>query len=296
MNLFWIYQGKQLAVPLEDYTVIDVETTGLKADLCEMTEISGVRVRGQKIVSEFTSLVHTLHPIPENIIALTGISNEMVADAPELEEVLPAFLNWLGDDVLVGQNIPFDISFLLHGCQSARIEAFRNDYEDTLSFSRLLLPEMPHHRLNNLCERFGIVNEQAHRSLSDCRATFEVYKALCAMIKEKEISQNEFSFGILHLGDKKEAVPRKVYDRSHPLYGKRVVCTGSFRSRKRKELEAEAADRGAVIVSEISFTTDYLFYGEGAENAVRFKKAELLKEQGAQLKILNEDDFLKLLA
>ncbi|MBR3168572.1 MAG: hypothetical protein IKF18_07795 [Erysipelotrichaceae bacterium] len=296
MNLFWIYQGKQLAAPLEDYTVIDVETTGLKADLCEMTEISGVRVRGHKIVAEFSSLIHPLHPIPDNIVSLTGISNEMVKDAPELEEVLPAFLDWLGDDILVGQNIPFDISFLLHGCRSARIEPFRNDYEDTLSFSRLLLPEMPHHRLNNLCDHFGIVNEQAHRSLSDCRATYAVYRSLCALIEEKQIPQSELSFGILHLDDRKEGVTRRGYDRAHPLYGKRVVFTGSFKSRKRRELETEAAARGAVVVHEIGFTTDFLFYGEGAEDSIRFKKAELLKEQGAQLKILNEDGLLELLA
>lgn len=296
MNLFWIYQGKELTTPLQDYTVIDVETTGLKADLCEITEISGVRVRGQKNVAEFSSLVRTLHPIPDNIISLTGISNEMVKDAPELEEVLPAFLEWLGDDVLVGQNIPFDISFLLHGCRSARIEPFHNDYEDTLSFSRLLLPEMPHHRLGNLCDHFGIVNEQAHRSLSDCRATFEVYKRLCGLIEEKKLTAHDFSFGILHLEDKKDVSARCEYDRSHPLYGKRVVFTGSFKRQKRKELEAMASDCGAVVVHEISFTTDYLFYGEGSENAVRFKKAELLKEQGAQLQILNEDGFFELLA
>ncbi|MBR6321548.1 MAG: BRCT domain-containing protein, partial [Lachnospiraceae bacterium] len=78
--------------------------------------------------------------------------------------------------------------------------------------------------------------------------------------------------------------------------GKRVVFTGSFRSRKRRELETEAAARGAVIIHEIGFTTDFLFYGEGAEDSIRFKKAELLKEQGAQLKILNEDGLLELLA
>lgn len=172
---------KPLAIDFpEDYTVLDIETTGLSSLHSEIIEIGALCVRGGKVTDEFSELVKPHRGIPPKITEITGITNEDVENCDTIEDVLPRFLYFAGNDIIVGHNVSFDMRFIYDRALFLGT-AFLNDSVDTMKISRKLHKEMKHHRLSDLAERYGIVNENAHRALSDCYTT---YKAL-------EIMKNE---------------------------------------------------------------------------------------------------------
>ncbi len=155
-----------------DYTVLDLETTGLNPQRDEIIEIGAVRVRNSMIMKQFSTLVRPKHSIPEFITDLTGISQEDVNDAPTIREAIGAFLAFVGDDIIVGHNVGFDIAFLNED------HPFSPDVSDTMRLSRALFPKEPHYKLSNLKEWFGIRSNRSHRALDDVLATHRVYLAL----------------------------------------------------------------------------------------------------------------------
>lgn len=169
-----------------DYTVLDIETTGVSSLHSEIIEIGALCVRGGKVVDEFSHLVKPIRHIPPAITALTGISDETVKDADGIEYVLPEFLYFAGDDIIVGHNVGFDMRFIYDRALFIGT-AFLNDTFDTMKISRKLHKDMKHHKLSDLAERYNIVNENAHRALSDCYTT---HKALQFMKAEYEALVN----------------------------------------------------------------------------------------------------------
>ena len=164
----------------DDFTVIDIETTGLLISLDYIVEISALKVRANKIVDTFSSYIKPPKPIPENATAIHGITNEMVETAPSSDEVMQKWLNFIGDDVLVGHNIgKFDLPII------KRYAYFNNAYVDTLKLAKSYCYDAPNNKLQTLCDYFGIINENAHNSLSDCKADYELY----LKIKEKKYDQ-----------------------------------------------------------------------------------------------------------
>ncbi|MBO5065851.1 MAG: 3'-5' exonuclease [Clostridia bacterium] len=157
----------------ENYTVIDLETTGLnpKSDL--IIEFAAIKVRENKVVDTFQSLCDPGFPIPPLITGITGISDEMVRNCPNPRSVLPDFLRFADEDFVVGHNVLFDVRFI---AQSADI--FKNDYIDTMKIFRKLHPTLPHHRLSDMVNFYGKHNESAHRALSDCFATQACFNAM----------------------------------------------------------------------------------------------------------------------
>lgn len=150
----------------ENYTVIDLETTGLDPKNELIIEFAAVKVKGNKIVDTFQSLCDPGFPIPPLITNITGISDEMVRECPNPGSVLPDFLRFLGNDFIVGHNVLFDVRFIT---QSADI--FKNDYIDTMKIFRKLHPHLSHHRLADMVDFYNKNNQSAHRALSDCFAT-----------------------------------------------------------------------------------------------------------------------------
>lgn len=156
-----------------DFTVIDIETTGLSISLDYIVEISSVKVRNNKIIDTFTSYIKPPIPIPQKATVIHGITNEMVKSAPSSLEVMQEWLNFIGDDVIIGHNIEkFDLPMV------KRFAYLNNSYADTLKLSKCCGLEAVNHKLHTLCSLFGIVNERAHNSLSDCIATYELYLKL----------------------------------------------------------------------------------------------------------------------
>ena len=152
---------------IEDFTVIDIETTGLSCEKNEIIELSAIRVRNGIITDKFSSLVKPNGHINSFIKNLTGISNEMVENAPDITSVLPEFMEFISQDVLLGHNISFDLRFK---------KEFFNQKLDTMRLSRKYMTHLPSHRLKTVAEYFNVSTKGHHRALNDCLITYEIYK------------------------------------------------------------------------------------------------------------------------
>lgn len=165
------------------FVVVDLETTGSGPD-ASITEVGAVKVRGGEVLGEFGTLVDPLAHIPALIQVLTGITDRMVAGAPRLPAVLPSFLEFVGDAVLVAHNAAFDIGFLRRACAEHSTPWPGNTVIDTVALSRsvLLRDEVPNHRLATLARHFGSPTTPDHRALTDARATVDVLHGLLGRI------------------------------------------------------------------------------------------------------------------
>ncbi len=170
-----------------DYTVIDLETTGLNPESELIIEFAAIRVRNGEIADTFKQLCDPGFPISPVITGITGISDEMVRFCPNPRQVLPDFLDFIGNDFVVGHNVLFDVRFIVKSAQ-----VFRNNYIDTMKIFRKLHPELPHHRLSDMVCFYNKRNETAHRALSDCYATGACFEAMRSEITDLYQSENIF--------------------------------------------------------------------------------------------------------
>jgi DNA polymerase III epsilon subunit family exonuclease len=167
-------------MPAGDLVVVDVETTGWLTDAASITEIGAVRLSPGQPRAEFSALINPGVSIPADITALTGITDAMVAVAPTISEVLPAFLDFADSAAMVAHHAEFDVSFLAAACEKCGIEWPRRTVIDTAVLSRMLLSpvEVTDHKLGTLSCHFGAPARPVHRALADARATAAVLAAL----------------------------------------------------------------------------------------------------------------------
>jgi DNA polymerase-3 subunit epsilon len=173
----------ELGTPLRDVTfvVVDLETTGgSAADGSSITEVGAVKVRQGDVLGEFQTLVRPRSDIPPFIAVLTGITNSMVADAPPIDAVLPAFLEFAAGSVLVAHNAPFDVGFLRYFAAELELEWPRFDILDTAKLARRVVTsdEAPNCKLSSLARLFRSSTTPNHRALADARATVDVLHGL----------------------------------------------------------------------------------------------------------------------
>ena len=169
-------KGKSLIGIVDNYVVIDIETTGLDVCCDEIIEVAAAKVEEGIIVKKFTSLIKPEKEINAFITDLTGITNEMVATAPTAENVLQDFVNFIGSGLIIGHNVNFDINFLYDNCQEKIGYTFSNDFLDTLRLSRMLFGKERQHKLSDLIKRFGIGQVVEHRALGDVLQTQKCYE------------------------------------------------------------------------------------------------------------------------
>jgi len=176
----------ELGTPLRETTfvVVDLETTGGSAHTCDITEFGAVKVRGGEVLGEFQTLVNPAASIPPFIAVLTGITDQMVASAPDLAAVLPAFLEFSRGAVLVAHNAPFDLGFLKAGCARLGLEWPGQESVDTARLARRVLTrdEAPDCKLATLARLFRADTAPCHRALADARATVDVLHGLLARV------------------------------------------------------------------------------------------------------------------
>lgn len=175
---------------MNDYIVLDIETTGLSRDHHKITELAAVKVKDGEIVDKFQTLVNPEQFIPPFITHLTGINNEMVKDAPKIHEALPKFLDFLEDYVIIGHNVSFDYSFIEHNAKKIN-KQFKNKKLCTRKLANRIVPYLPSKKLSSLCQHFNIVNEQEHRALTDVLATNILFQQFVNILNEKEIENVE---------------------------------------------------------------------------------------------------------
>lgn len=182
--------GKRLVKYVPDYVVFDLETTGTSYISDSIIEISALKVKNAAITDTFSTLVNPGRPIPYAATQINGITDEMTAQAPPLLDILPEFLAFAGEDVLVGHNIQsFDLKFICQALTQMPGRVFKNNYIDTLYMARQCLPKLPHHRLTDLAVYFQIDSSGAHRALNDCIINQKCYEQLARI-------QNEISIEI----------------------------------------------------------------------------------------------------
>ncbi|NVF10949.1 PolC-type DNA polymerase III [Anaerococcus sp. AGMB00486] len=166
-----------------DFVVFDLETTGLFRYSDKITEIGAVRISNGEIVEVFNELVNPERIIPDKVVELTGIKNEMVMDKPKIDEVLPKFLEFSKDAILVGQNADFDIGFIRESCENLGYE-FKPVYMDTLPMARAVFPDMGRFSLDKLAKKLGLSAFNHHRASDDALATAKVFIKLFKKMKD----------------------------------------------------------------------------------------------------------------
>jgi len=166
-----------------EWVVFDVETTGLSpVGGDRIIEIAAVKVRDEKIVATFDSLVNPKRDVPVEAQQVNNITLQMLADAPAADEILPSIIEFIGGGCLVAHNIKFDLDFLCHGL--SLIGRKLNDSTpaiDTLKMSKKFLPQLSSHRLINIAQYFGVATKDAHRALADVKMTVTVLKRFLDM-------------------------------------------------------------------------------------------------------------------
>ena len=168
------------------YVVFDLETTGFSPVKDKIIEIGAVKVEQGKITEKFSTFVNPKVPIPFQITQLTSITDQMVLDAPDIETILPQFLEFVGDAVLVAHNASFDVGFIEQNC---RYQDIMPDftYVDTVAMARILLPTLSKFKLNVVANALHISLENHHRAVDDAGATAEIFVKFIEMLRERNI-------------------------------------------------------------------------------------------------------------
>ena len=168
----------------DDYVVFDLETTGFSQEKDKIIEIGAVRVKNGKICEKYSTFVNPERSIPERITDLTSITNDMVKEAPTIETVLPEFLEFIGDSVLVAHNAGFDHGFIR---QKAEELGKKTDFTvvDTVGLARVLFPELAKYKLDNIAKKLKISLENHHRAVDDAGATAEIFEKFVEMLEER---------------------------------------------------------------------------------------------------------------
>lgn len=286
-----------------DYTVVDLETTGLSPARDSIIEFAAVKIRDGLVVDQYSTLINPETSICREVTMLSGITDEMLQDAPLIEAVLPECIQFIGLDIIVGHNISFDLSFLQPAAHALGLP-LDNDYVDTLQLSRRLCPELENHKLCTLQQHFGVENPEAHRALSDCLCTHDCYQKLRELLGSSPLPQQitkRKSRISAHICPGDFVMDPACAVEGSPLCGKIIVFTGEL-SISRQEAAQLAVNAGAVLKTSVSFKTDYLVIGKQDISLVgddglstKQEKALRLNAEGrGHIKFLTEAEFLSL--
>ncbi len=312
-------KGNSVLGLIDDYVVVDIETTGLDSRYNHIIEIGALRIKDNKVIDKFNTLVQpdgfiieydepdenidyislngkTGYFIDDFIIELTGITNKMLLTAPNTQTAISNFFSFINpNDTIIGHNINFDINFIYDVYLEYFNNEFKNNFLDTMRLSRHSLKHLAHHRLKDIAEFFKINYENAHRALADCEITNQCYQMLKDYIKKNNIS-------IVLTKPKIKANDIKTnntsFDESSPIFQKTFVFTGTLEKMARSEAMQLVVDNGGINGDNVTKRTDYLVLGnndycssikDGKSN--KHKKAESLILKGQDLKIISENVF-----
>ena len=168
----------------DTYVVFDIETTGFSSVKDHIIEIGAVKVENGRMTERYSTFVNPGVPIPFRITSLTSITDEMVMDSPKIDVVLPEFLAFVGDAVLVAHNASFDVGFIEQNCKNLGLP-HEYTYLDTVALARVLLPTLSKYKLNVVAKALGISLENHHRAVDDAGATAEIFERFVSMLEER---------------------------------------------------------------------------------------------------------------
>lgn len=295
------HKGKSLLVFPDTYVVMDIETTGLDPRFDEIIEIAGVKYDGNIETGRFQTLVKPECEIDDFITDLTGITNDMVQDAPAIDEVLPDFLAFVGDYTVVGHNINFDVNFIYDNAEYLKLPPFSNDFVDTMRVSRRLYKNMENHKLSTLISYLGVGDTVEHRALSDCISTQQ------CLVKMREYAEQiggiPKAAGEIFNKLSKTITPETTeFNPDSPIYGMAFAFTGKLEKMTRKEAMQAVANAGGICCDGVTAATNYLVLGnndyckaiKGGKSSKQ-KKAEKMQLEGSEIAIISENVFCDML-
>lgn len=174
-------ENKSLLIYPDNYVVLDIETTGLSPFQNEIIELSALRIVDGKIQDECSMLVKPLGTLNYFITNLTGITQQMLSNAPGIKEALEEFTEFVSNSIIIGHNINFDIKFIDTKRQESHNLPFDNDFIDTLTLARKHLPQLKSKKLEFIAKHFNLETKGMHRGLKDCKVTNHCYREFAAM-------------------------------------------------------------------------------------------------------------------
>lgn len=294
-------KGKSLLAFPDDYVVIDIETTGLSPEYDSIIEVCACKYVNREFSCTYSSLINPEYPISDFITSLTGITNQMLSSAPTLEMVMQDYANFIGDNIIIGHNVNFDINFLYDAYEKYLSISLTNNYVDTLRLVRHLHRDWKHNSLQNVSERYGLNYDKGHRASFDCQLTNSIFKIMHNEFAERYGIETDPAtvFTSQHNIKASDIVPASTdFDIDSPLYEKNIVITGSLEKMTRKEAMQLIADCGGINADSVSQKTDYLILGNNDYCAAikggksnKHKKAEQLKLNGQNIDIIPENVF-----
>ena len=294
--------GNSLIAFPKNFVVVDLETTGFSPTEDEIIEISCIRVRDFKVIDNFTTLIKPTCELDSFISNLTGITDAMLENAPMLETVLPNVLDFIGDDIVVGWNVRFDINFIYVNSERILNREFTNDYINAARIARKLYPDLQSWRLYRVANYLDIDLKNYHRSMGDCNATLECFSRMRKDALEKYTSIEDFNNAFKKkntgLDARTISTDKTEFDETNPLYGKVCVFTGVLERMERRAAMQIVLDLGGQCANGITKKTNFLILGNndycssikgGKSN--KQKKAEEYKLNGCDIEIIPEDVF-----
>lgn len=293
-------KGKSLLCATRDFVAVDLETTGLCADYDDIIELGAVRYRDGVPVATYEQLVNPGYDIDEFITELTGITNDMLADKPPIGDVLPSFLAFLAEDILLGHNVNFDINFIYDSCGRLRLKPLTNDYIDTLRVSRRMLTDLKNHKLDTVAAALQLSGRDLHRAAGDAVVAANIYLDLSQQPGFEPAMKKRWSSDPLKAAEITAAPGNE--DPDNPLFGMCVVFTGTLEKMTRREAMQIVADIGGIPADSVTQKTNFLVLGNNDYcksikdgKSSKQKKAEKLILAGADLQIMPEAVFYDLI-
>lgn len=173
------FKGNSLLDFVNDYVVVDIETTGFSPSANEIIEIGAIKILNNEVCDSYHTLIKIDNTIPPNIVNLTGITDDLLKEKGILiNDAICDFINFIGENIIVGHNINFDINFLYDNCIKYTGKPLTNDFVDTLRIAKSFVKDTYNHKLSTLAKKFEVDYDNHHRALNDVMITNEIYKKL----------------------------------------------------------------------------------------------------------------------
>lgn len=274
----------------DTYVVFDLETTGFSSVKDKIIEIGAVKVVDGRITERFSTFVNPRRPIPFEITQLTGISDQMVLDAPDIESVLPDFLEFVGDAVFVAHNAGFDVGFVEQNC---RYQDIMPDFTsvDTVAMARILLPTLSKFKLNIVANALHISLESHHRAVDDAGATAEIFVKFIEMLRERGI----YTLEKLNLfGAQSKEMVKKLPSYHVIILAKNQVGRANLYTLVSKSHLEFYARRPRIPKSELSKYREGLIVGSACEAGELYQAILNDKSEERISKIVSFYDYLEI--
>lgn len=304
------HKGKSIIAFPSEYVVLDIETTGLYPGYDSIIEIAALKISNDEVIGKFSSLVNEGNVyIDEFTTKLTGITQDMVDSAPDIGPILTELCEFVGDSIIIGQNISFDINFLYDYILRNSNHYFKNEHVNIARIYRKLYPDESSYRLENIALRYNINYENAHRAEEDCLITYEAFKYLHKEVLDQYKEEREFerlfkknknSSSKLKASDIR--VERMERDEDNPLFQKTCVFTGALQRMQRKEAMKIVMSIGGYVADNVTKKTNYLILGDLSYcksvrdgNSRKYIKAKEYKLKGYDIEVMPESLFYEMI-